>query len=140
VLRKADLTTMAHGLELRAPFLDHKFVEAVLALPPAQRFTSPPKKFLATLAPDLEQLGTFARKKRGFNPPLGGWLKDDLRERLPEAAASLARLTGGQLDAARVQQMVDAYATTPALAEQVLSLIILDESLRQLAAETADGG
>jgi len=140
VLRKADLTTMAHGLELRAPFLDHRFVEAVLALPPARRFTSPPKKFLATLAPDLERMGTFARKKRGFNPPLGGWLRDDLRGRLPEAAASLARLTGGQLDAARVQRMIDAYATTPALAEQVLSLVILDESLRQLALVSADGG
>ncbi len=139
-LRKADLMTMAHGLELRAPFLDHKFVEAVLALPAAQRFTSPPKRFLATLAPDLERLGAFARKKRGFNPPLTGWLKDDLADRLPAAAAALAQLTDGQLDGARVQAMIAAYATTPALAEQVLSLIILAESLRQLAAESAHGG
>ena len=36
VLRKADLCTMAHGLELRAPLLDHRFVEAVLALPAAR--------------------------------------------------------------------------------------------------------
>ncbi len=36
VLRKADLCTMAHGLELRAPLLDHRFVEAVLALPRAR--------------------------------------------------------------------------------------------------------
>jgi len=49
-------------------------------------------------------------------------------------------LTSGQLDAARVRAMVDAYATTPALAEQILSLVILDESLRQLAAECQDGG
>ena len=77
----------------------------------AQRFTTPPKRFLATLAPELERLGAFARKKRGFNPPLDGWLKDDLRERLPAAAQSLARLTGGQLDGARVQAMIDAYAT-----------------------------
>ena len=89
VLRKADLCTMAHGLELRAPLLDHRFVEAVLALPAAQRFTSPPKRYLATLAPELERLGTFARKKRGFNPPLGGWLKGDLAPRLPEIAAAL---------------------------------------------------
>jgi asparagine synthase (glutamine-hydrolysing) len=140
VLRKADLCTMAHGLELRAPLLDHRFVEAVLALPAPTRFTSPPKKFLATLAPELERLGAFNRKKRGFNPPLDGWLKDDLKDRLPVAAQSLARLTGGQLDAARVQTMIDAYATTPALAEQILSLVILDESLRQLEAAAADGG
>ena len=41
VLRKADLATMAHGLELRAPLLDHRFVEGVLGLPAALRFTTP---------------------------------------------------------------------------------------------------
>ena len=35
ILRKADLCTMAHGLEMRAPFLDHRFVGAVMALPHA---------------------------------------------------------------------------------------------------------
>ncbi|MFO1322674.1 MAG: asparagine synthase (glutamine-hydrolyzing) [Burkholderiales bacterium] len=140
VLRKADLTTMAHGLELRAPLLDHRFVEAVLALPPAQRFTSPPKKFLAQLAPQLQRLGAFERKKRGFNPPLAPWLGEDLADRMAGAAESLAGVTGGQLDAARVASMLAAYRDTPALAEQVLSLVILDESLRQLAALAADGG
>jgi asparagine synthase (glutamine-hydrolysing) len=137
VLRKADLCTMAHGLELRAPLLDHRFVEAVLALPPVERFTKPPKRFLARLAPELEHLGTFARKKRGFNPPLAGWLGSDLADRLASAAKSLADVTGGQIDGTRVQAMVEAFATTPALAEQLLSLVILDESLRQLAAEAA---
>ncbi len=140
VLRKADLCTMAHGLELRAPLLDHRFVEAVLAVPAAQRFTTPPKRFLAAMAPQLERLGAFARKKRGFNPPLAPWLHGDLSERLPAAADSLSRLTGGQLEAWRVRALIDRYATTPALAEQVLSLVILDESLRQLAGEAADGG
>jgi asparagine synthase (glutamine-hydrolysing) len=52
ILRKADLCTMAHGLEMRAPFLDHRFVAAVQALPDAARFTTPPKKLLApALAP-----------------------------------------------------------------------------------------
>ncbi len=139
VLRKADLCTMAHGLELRAPLLDHRFVEAVLALPAQQRFTSPPKRFLAGLAPELDRLGVFSRKKRGFNPPLAGWLRGDLAPRLPEVATSLEALTCGQLDAACVAAMIDSYATTPALAEQVLSLVILDESLRQLAALAADG-
>jgi asparagine synthase (glutamine-hydrolysing) len=140
VLRKADLATMAHGLELRAPLLDHRFVDAVLALPEAERFTKPPKMFLAKLAPELARLGAFARKKRGFSPPLDGWLGDDLRDRMSSVASQLARLTGGQIDPSRAQAMIDAYADTPALAEQVLSLVILDESLRQLAALAADGG
>jgi len=139
VLRKADLCTMAHGLELRAPLLDHRFVEAVLALPTDRRFTAPPKRYLATLAPELERMGVFSRKKRGFNPPLEGWLRGDLAERLSAAGSSLAQLTGGQLDGKRVDALIGAYAATPALAEQVLSLVVLDESLRQLAEEGARG-
>jgi asparagine synthase (glutamine-hydrolysing) len=140
VLRKADLATMAHGLELRAPLLDHRFVEAVLALPAHERYTTPPKRFLARLAPELAELGAFSRKKRGFNPPLHGWLREDLRERMGGVAASLADLTSGQVDAVRAQAMIDAYAGTPSLAEQVLSLVILDESLRQLWVLARDGG
>jgi asparagine synthase (glutamine-hydrolysing) len=139
VLRKADLATMAHGLELRAPLLDHRFVEGVLALPQDERYTKPPKLFLARLAPELVDLGVFARKKRGFNPPLDGWLKDDLRERLAAMPQSLAAVTGGQVDATRAQGMLDAYAHSSSLAEQVLSLVILDESLRQLRDLAADG-
>ncbi|MFO1311956.1 MAG: asparagine synthase (glutamine-hydrolyzing) [Burkholderiales bacterium] len=140
VLRKADLTTMAHGLELRAPLLDHRFVGAILALPPAERFTRPPKRFLAKLAPELERLGTFARKKRGFNPPLSGWLRGDLAPRLAACADSLDGLTSGQIDARRVAFMMRAYANVPALAEHVLSLAILEESLRQLGSLARDGG
>jgi asparagine synthase (glutamine-hydrolysing) len=140
VLRKADLATMAHGLELRAPLLDHHFVEAVLALPAGDRYTKPPKLFLSRLAPTLAEQGAFSRKKRGFNPPLSGWLKEDLRERMGEVAPSLASSTSGQIDGARAQSMIDAYAGNASLAEQVLSLAILDESLRQLAALARDGG
>jgi asparagine synthase (glutamine-hydrolysing) len=139
VLRKADLATMAHGLELRAPLLDHRFVEAVLALPQAQRYTRPPKLFLARLAPELVDLKVFERKKRGFNPPLDGWLRGDLRERMSAMPRSLADVTGGQVDASRAQGMLDAYAHSSSLAEQVLSLVILDESLRQLRVLAADG-
>ena len=138
VLRKADLATMAHGLELRAPLLDHRFVEGVLGLPPEQRFTTPPKRYLGKLAPDLVRIGAFARKKRGFNPPLRGWLSDDLRDRVSKVPSSLHALTGGAIDRERTQAMLDTYAGTPSLAEQVLSLVILDESLRQLADLAAD--
>ncbi|MEP7330418.1 MAG: asparagine synthase C-terminal domain-containing protein, partial [Betaproteobacteria bacterium] len=140
VLRKADLMTMAHGLELRAPLLDHHFVEAILALPSTQRFTTPPKRYLVALAPALERLGAFARKKRGFNPPLNGWLDGDLAPRLPTLATSLERLTAGQIAASGTAAILAQFRRSPGLAEQVLSLVILEESLRQLAAEAAVGG
>ena len=81
ILRKADLCTMAHGLEMRAPFLDHRFVGAVMGLPEEVRFTTPPRKLLAPAMTALGELDPFARKKRGFNPPLDGWLEGDLAPR-----------------------------------------------------------
>jgi asparagine synthase (glutamine-hydrolysing) len=138
ILRKADLCTMAHGLELRAPFLDHRFVAAVMALPAPVRFTTPPKLALAPAMAAVAELDVFGRKKRGFNPPLAGWLDGDLAPRLPGLGARLAALTGGQLAAARVDAFVGAWRAA-GLGEQVLQLLILDESLAQLAAlATAD--
>ena len=136
-LRKTDLCTMAHGLELRAPLLDHRFVDAIVALPHQLRFTRPPKRLLASLAPGLDRLGVFARKTRGFNPPLSDWLSFDLADRMATAGRALASRSGGQLDAARTSAMLAAYARMPALAEQVLSLLMLDECLAQLAQEAA---
>ncbi len=138
VLRKADLMTMAHGLELRAPLLDHRFVEAVLGLPPRVRFSTPPKRFLAGLAPALAPLRVIERGKHGFNPPLRPWLDEpETAARLPLLGAALAARTGGQLDAARVDALVRRDARDGRLAEQVLSLVVLEASLRQLDVEGA---
>ena len=140
ILRKADLTTMAHGLEMRAPFLDHRFVGAVMALPERERFTTPAKKLLEPALAAIADQSPFARKKRGFNPPLAGWLEGDLAPRLPGLGQRLAALTAGQLDPARVDAFVAAWrGGDSGLAEQVLQLIILDESLAQLTALAARG-
>lgn len=131
ILRKADLMTLCHGLELRAPLLDHTFIEAVLALPESLRFTRPAKHLFASACPAL--LPLFTRPKRGFNPPLQSWLQGDLAARLPDLGKRLERLCDGQLAASRVAAMTSAYANTPALAEQILQLLMLDESLSQLS-------
>ncbi len=132
ILRKADLVTLCHGLELRAPLLDHRFVEAVLALPDAQRFTRPAKRLLADACPRLAPL--FGRPKRGFNPPLAGWLRDDLASRFRGLGRRLQTLSDGQLDESAVDALAARYGREDSLAEQVLQLLILDESLAQLRA------
>ena len=138
ILRKADLCTMAHGLEMRAPLLDHRFVGAVVALPDAARFTTPPRRLLAPAMTALGDLDPFARKKRGFNPPLAGWLESDLAPRIPGMGGRLAKLSSGLLDASRIDRFVAIWRSRrPGFAEQVLQLILLDESLTQLAALAA---
>ena len=133
ILRKGDLATMAHGLELRAPLLDHRWYETLIALPAAERFTQPRKTLLRaamTLPPALDP---FAAKKRGFNPPVAAMLRSGLAGRLPGLGARLGEVTGGRLSAAAVDALIERFGGgSPALAEQVLQLLILETSLRQL--------
>jgi asparagine synthase (glutamine-hydrolysing) len=136
ILRKGDLCTMAHGLELRAPFLDHRFFASVLGLPPALRFTKPPKELLAPALAPLSGQDLLRRKKRGFNPPLSAWLHKDLAPRLDGLGARLAAHTSGQLSAARIDAFAAAWRRrTRGFDEQLLQLVMLDESLGQLAAQ-----
>lgn len=133
ILRKADLCTMAHGLELRAPLLDHMFVQSLLALPRAQRLTQPPKTLFAPLLAPLADLDPLKQTKRGFNPPLTQWLRRDLAARFPDLGERLSTATSGQLAAGPVDALIARYAAgKERLAEQVLQLLILDESLAQL--------
>jgi asparagine synthase (glutamine-hydrolysing) len=134
ILRKSDLCTMAHGLEARAPLLDHQFVERVLALPADERYTRPPKRVLEkALDPRLAEV--LRRKKRGFNPPLRDWLRDGLAPRYEGLGARLARSSAGQLDARAVDRFARHYLEgAEHAAEQALQLLILDESLAQLTA------
>jgi asparagine synthase (glutamine-hydrolysing) len=77
VLRKADLTSMAASLELRAPFLDRRVVELGLALPRELAFGKVALK--QAFGRDLPESVT-GRRKMGFGVPLDRWFRTDLRD------------------------------------------------------------
>jgi asparagine synthase (glutamine-hydrolysing) len=133
ILRKNDLCTMAHGLELRSPFLDHRFVASLLSLPSTLRFTRPPKKILAPALANLGDGNLFSQRKRGFNPPIFDWLRTDLAPRIEGLGERLATLTSGQISASSVNAFRLAWESGGRrFDEQLLQLVMLDESLTQL--------
>lgn len=137
ILRKGDLCTMAHGLEMRCPLLDHEYYQQVLALPREQRFTQPAKLSLKPLAPLLDDL--FRLKKRGFNPPLDGWLKNSWSGRHHQLGKRLEEASRGLINGGAVDELVTLYMHGEgSLAERLLQLLILDESLAQLIALGAE--
>ena len=138
ILRKADLLTMAHGLEARAPLLDHVLVGRIRAMPAAERFTDPPKQALAGVCRQAEEFAFFSRKKKGFNPPVQALL-DSLAPRLDGLPERLAENSGGQLSAVALRQACTAWPQARGYGEQLLQLILLDESLTQLVACRAAG-
>jgi asparagine synthase (glutamine-hydrolysing) len=94
LLSYGDAMSMAHGLELRLPLLDHRLVDAIGRLAPALRVADGPKTLLKAAAARLLPKSILERKKRGFNPPMGVWLRRELapmvaRRLRPETMAAL---------------------------------------------------
>lgn len=75
ILVKTDRASMAHGLELRAPFLDVDVVEFCLSLPYSLVIKQMTDKFLlrSAMARELPP-SLFTRHKQGFGAPLSEWL------------------------------------------------------------------
>ncbi|PPR42947.1 MAG: Asparagine synthetase [glutamine-hydrolyzing] 1 [Alphaproteobacteria bacterium MarineAlpha8_Bin1] len=81
LLIKADRMSMAHGLEVRAPFLDHKLVEFVASLPSNLKLKGFTKKYILKNS-QKNRLNSkiLKRKKSGFNAPINLWLSSFLKD------------------------------------------------------------
>lgn len=89
ILYKTDRMSMAHALEVRPPFLDHRIVEFCASLPVELKIRGNQRKFL------LEELmkgklppGVLRRKKVGLDIPSHDWLRGPLRELLTDTLST----------------------------------------------------
>jgi asparagine synthase (glutamine-hydrolysing) len=135
ILRKGDLCGMAHGLELRCPLLDHELYQQFIAMPDGERFTTPAKQALLPYSSPREEV--FKIKKRGFNPPLSHWLLNCWKERYQGLGDRLHTSSNGIMNSAGINHIITQYlGGQNKLAEQVLQLLILDETLQELFQNT----
>lgn len=112
LLVDADVMSMAHGLELRVPFLDLDLVEMAGSLPAAflqpQQGRSKPL-LRAAVAPWLPPAASHL-PKQGFELPFARWLRGPLRELVEAGLAS----AGTALDPAAVQATWQGFLRRPA--------------------------
>ena len=95
LLRDSDFMSMAHGLEVRVPLLDHRLAQQALSMPGASKLgTATPKPLLVNALNGALPDSIVHRKKRGFTLPFERWMKDALR---PEIERSLAAIAEGPL-------------------------------------------
>jgi asparagine synthase (glutamine-hydrolysing) len=79
LLVKMDRTSMAHGLEVRSPFLDTALVEFAFRLAPSLKARGLSlKRVLKAAVEDLLPPDILRRRKRGFGVPLDRWFRQDL--------------------------------------------------------------
>ena len=92
LLRFADRNSMAHGREVRLPFLNHELVEFIFSLPAQLKMHDGWTKFLLRKAMDKKLPGeiVWRREKIGFEPPQKIWMQNPaLQEYIRESKRKL---------------------------------------------------
>jgi asparagine synthase (glutamine-hydrolysing) len=98
LLRDADVMSMAHGLELRVPLVDHRLVETLFSIPGPQKLsqTTPKPLLVGAVRSELPEQIIY-RKKQGFTFPFEHWMRNQMRE---EVEQSISRMADGPLSGA----------------------------------------
>lgn len=80
ILVKVDRMSMAHALEVRAPFLDYRVIEFAARLPSNWKIAGGKKKIiLQRIFERLLPARVFTRPKQGFTVPLDSWFRGELK-------------------------------------------------------------
>ncbi len=92
LLRYADRNSMAHGREVRLPFLNHELVEFVFSLPSRYKIRNGWTKWLLreTMKTHLPESIAWRKDKIGFEPPQKKWMENSrIQEAMQEAKRKL---------------------------------------------------
>lgn len=107
LLPKVDRMSMAHGLEVRSPFLDRELAELAFRLPPAARLRGLSlKRVLKAAVADLLPTEILDRPKHGFGVPLDRWFRTELAPYLEGMVCSPGSRIAQHLNATAVKRMV----------------------------------
>ena len=105
VLMKVDKMSMAHGLEVRPPFLDHRVVEFCYSLPASTKLRGFTTKWLlkSAMRERLPQ-GIAMRAKQGFSIPMKNWIRGELLE-LTRDEVFCSRLIGDHFQKSALERL-----------------------------------
>jgi len=107
ILYKTDRMSMAHSLEVRPPFLDHRIVEFAASLPQNMKIRGLTQKFILKelmrgRLPDT----VLKRKKTGFDIPAHDWFRGVLRPLLMDTLTPQAIAATGIFDARAIHTLI----------------------------------
>ena len=92
LLRDADQMSMANGLEVRVPFLDHELVAYVMGIRDEIKRPIPPKQLLIETFKEMIPPEIYDRKKMGFVLPYEVWMKTELKSFCEERLNELQKI------------------------------------------------
>ena len=107
ILYKTDRMSMAHSLEVRPPFLDHRIVEFAASLPENYKVRGLRQKYILKemMRGKLPQT-VIDRKKTGFDIPTHDWFRGPLRQLLTDTLTSRAIEETGVFHAQPIESLI----------------------------------
>ena len=131
ILVKVDRASMRSALECRAPFLDRKLIEFLIALPIETHFQNGHGKALLRKAlPSWIPSEIRWRNKQGFTPPMATWLRTTLKSKMQQALDECANQFGSILNATDIQQKFAAHQAGADHSSELFRWYALSRSLR----------
>jgi asparagine synthase (glutamine-hydrolysing) len=107
ILNKVDRMSMAHALEVRPPFLDHRIVEFAASLPAALKIQGARQKvLLKELMRDKLPRSVLTKKKTGLDIPSHEWLRGPLRTLMLDALNGGVAEHGGLFQKSAIEACV----------------------------------
>ena len=110
LLVKVDMASMAHSLECRGPFLDHRVVELAAAMPLDRKIqlrSGRSKVVLKRAFADLLPPAIKTRSKMGFGVPISRWFRDELKNELRAVLLDPVCLGRGLFRPEAIEKLVD---------------------------------
>ena len=140
ILYKCDRMSMAHSLEVRPPFLDHRIVEFAGRLPANLKIRGRTTKFvLRELMKKKLPDAILNRRKEGLDIPAHEWFRGPLKPLLQESLSPAAVQEAGLFSSSAVQRLIAAHLDRKAnLGYHLWGLLTLHLWIRRWNIQTED--
>jgi asparagine synthase (glutamine-hydrolysing) len=110
LLVKMDVASMAYGLEVRSPMLDHRLMEFAARLPLQSKLgVLQSKRVLREAVRDWLPPSVLRRGKRGFSVPLSDWLRGELRDLPAEVLLDPGSLSRGYFEEQSIRRLISEH-------------------------------
>jgi asparagine synthase (glutamine-hydrolysing) len=137
-LVKVDRMSMAHGLEVRCPLLDHRLVELAFRIPASKKQVGRQGKvLLRALARQRLPEGLWRLPKRGFTVPIGDWIAGPYASRFRDDVLGSRAAIAGSLDRGELTRLFESHRQGESDNSYVLWAVWLAERWLQATSSTA---
>ena len=108
------MASMAHSLECRGPFLDHRVVELAMKMPITRKLRirgGRSKVVLKNAFPEFLPPTIKNRPKMGFGVPLDRWFRNELRDEVRSILLDPVALGRGIFNPREVERLIDEHVS-----------------------------